>query len=472
MTFEISSIIKQFVTKGYFIMSDGTPKYVNPDFIVNEDAPRIPDRDDIFQAYEQGLNFMQVEYLRLRNFDESKVPPYSLPALPDTLADWQKERPEIWRKFQECMYGDFPPPPDNIELKLLAERDDALDGIALRREYRVYCNMNNGRSFNFDLLVYLPKNTTEPPPCFVHLNMKGNQAYGPDMDIRPTRASAAKAGRWHAVYLNEQPRGLDIGRMSYAEGIRRGYAMATASHGEIFPDNLDGFRKSCFTLFYDDLRSDCEVSLNELHAGYRRTIGAYAAWAWGYCRVADALIKLGVVDPGRLACVGQSRLAVASLLAGVQDERFKLVCCNNSGSGGAQLNRRNFGSMLQVFRACRPNWVSNNLEQYIGNEDAMPVDQHQLLALVAPRMLYVATSSEDLNGDPYGCFLAAKYASKVWNLYGLKGLEDEEMPSENSPIGNMVRYHVKTGKHSLTSYDWEQYFRTADELFGMNNNKK
>ena len=450
-------------------MSEKNKGYITPDFIVNEEAPRIPDRDDIFEAYEQGLNFMQVEYKRLMNFDESKVPPYSLPELPDTLSDWQQERPEIWRKFQECMYGDFPPPPDSMECKLLAERDDALEGTALRREYRVYCNMNNGRSFNFDLLVYLPKNCAEPPPCFVHLNMKGNHAYGPDMDIRKTRASSTRAGRWHSVYPNEQPRGQDVGRMSYAEGVRRGYAMATACYGEIFPDNLDGFRKSCFTLFYDDLRSDCEISLTELQAGYRRNIGAYAAWAWGYCRVADALEKLGLADPNRMACVGQSRLAVASLLAGVQDERFKMVCCNNSGSGGAQLNRRNFGSMLQVFRACRPNWVCTNLEQYIGREDTMPVDQHQLLALIAPRALYVAASSEDLNGDPRGCFLSAKHASKVWNLYGLKGLEEDDMPAVDTPIGNMVRYHVKTGKHSLTTYDWEQYFKFADELFGMKN---
>ena len=219
-----------------------------------------------------------------------------------------------------------------------------------------------------------------------------------------------------------------------------------------------------------DLRPDYEISLNELHAGYRRTIGAYAAWAWGYCRVADALEKLQLTDCSKLACVGQSRLAVASLLAGVQDERFKLVCCNNSGSGGAQLNRRNFGSMLQVFRSCRPNWVTHNLEQYIGKEDTMPIDQHQLLALIAPRALYVATSSEDLNGDPFGSFLSAKYASKVWNLYGLKGLENEDMPPENSPVGDMVRYHVKTGKHSITAYDWEQYFKFADKLFGTSQN--
>ena len=441
-------------------------KYVNPDFIINEESPRIPDRDDLCLAHERALSLWQEEYYRMRNFDESKVPPYTLPALPDTLEEWEKQRAGLLQTFKDCMYGDFPPPPDSMEIKLLAQRDDALNGIALRREYRVYCNMNNGRSFNFDLLLYLPKDTTEPPPCFIHLNMKGNHAYGPDMDIRHTRSPQNGPNRWHATALNQQPRGQDPGRMSYETGIKRGYAMATVCYGEIFPDNLDGFRKSCFTLFYDDLRPDCEIPLDEIKAGRRRNIGAYSAWAWGYCRVADALEKLGLTDPGKIACVGQSRLAVASLLAGVNDERFKLVCCNNSGTGGAQLNRRQFGSMPMVLRTCRSNWCCDGLLQYIGREDDMPVDQHQLLALVAPRALYVATSSEDLNGDPRGAFLSIQAASKIWNHYGLKGLECDTMPEENSPVGFMARFHVKTGRHSLTPYDWEQYLKFADELFG------
>jgi hypothetical protein len=123
--------------------------------------------------------------------------------------------------------------------------------------------------------------------------------------------------------------------------------------------------------------------------------------------------------------------------------------------------------MPLVLRICRPNWVCDGLIPYIGREDEMPVDQHQLLALVAPRALYVATSSEDLNGDPRGSFLSIKEASKVWNLYGLKGVECDTMPPENTPVGVMARYHVKTGKHSLTPYDWEQYLKFADELFGM-----
>lgn len=431
----------------------------------DEEAPRIPDRDDLCLAHERGLNFWNEEYFRLMNRDEKKVVKYTLPPLPDTLEEWEKQRAGLLQTFKDCIYGVMPPPPDRLELKLLASRDDALGGIALRREYRIYCRMNNGRSFNFDMLLYVPKDAKTPPPVFIQLNFAGNQNYGPDMDIRPTRAPGDIPGRWHTVGLNPQNRGRRPEFMNYVEAISRGYAVATACYGEIFPDNLDGFRKSIFTLFYDDLRPDCEVSLMELKAGRRRHIGAYSAWAWGYSRLADALEKIPLVDAGKLACVGHSRLATASLWAGVNDPRFKLVCCNNSGKGGAQLLRRNFGALLQVLWLCRPNWVSDNIVQYIGREDTLPVDQHQLLGLVAPRALYVTSSSKDSNADPYGTFLSTSIASKIWRLYGMKGLETDQMPPVDTPIGNQVRYHVKTGTHSLTTYDWKQFYNFADTLF-------
>ncbi len=434
--------------------------------VVDEDVPRIPDRDDLCLAHERALNFWNEEYFRLMNTDENKVKPYTLPPLPDTLAEWEKQKPQLIQQFKECLYGVMPPPPDVLELKLLAERRDALNGLALRREYRVYCRMKNGRRFDLDMMLYVPKNAKLPPPVFVQLNFTGNQDNSPDMDIRPTRAPASISGRWHAVKLSQQPRGQNLERANYVGAIERGYAVATACYGEIFPDNLDGFRKSIYTLYYDDLRPDCEVSLDELQAGRRRNFGAYSAWAWGYSRIADALGKINLVDVQKLACVGHSRLAVASLWAGVNDPRFKLVCVNNSGKGGAQLIRRNFGALSQVLWFCRPNWVSDGFVRYINREEDLPFDQHQVLAMIAPRGLYVTSSSLDLNADPRGTFLSVMHASKIWELYGEKGLGSNQMPPVDTPLGEMLRYHVKTGHHSITDYDWKQYYNFADKLFG------
>ncbi len=435
----------------------------------DENAPRTPDRDDLCLAWERGSNLFFEEYFRSQIHDESKVRKYELPSLPDTLEQWESQRADLLQQFKDCIYGVMPPAPDHMEIKLLSSRDDALGGIALRREYRIYFQMDNGKKFDFDILLYVPKNAKTPPPVFVHLNFGGNQANTPDDDVRISRAPGQDVGRWHAVAPNKQKRGVDLWRTSYVDVIKRGYASCTACYGEIFPDNLDGFRKSLFRLFYEDLRPDCEVSLKELQAGRRRNFGAYGGWAWGYSRIADALEKIDLVDATKLACVGHSRLAVASLWAGVNDPRFKIVVSNNAGKGGPQFFRRNFGSLSSMLVFCRSNWVSDNFFKYAYHEDDLPVDQHQLLGLVAPRALYVTSSSRDFNADPYGAFLSARTASKIWKLYGEKGIETEEMPPLHEPVGGRIRYHVKEGGHSIREYDWEQFCNFADEIFGKPN---
>ena len=425
------------------------------------DAPRTPDRTDLCLAWERGINLWAEESYRRMNCDESKVRSYTLPPLPDTKEEWEKQRPGILKAFEECLYGPLPPAPEKVELELLAENDAALNGIALRREYRVHC-FHQGRHFDFDMMLYVPKNAMGPVPVFEILNFKGNQS-GFDPDIRPTRSADYGPRRWHGDAPSAQPRA--VGDDFYTLAVSRGYGVATAAYGEIFPDNLDGFRKSIFRLFYDDLRPDCEVSLEELKEGRKRNMGAISAWAWGLSRMADALETIDLVDSTRLAVAGHSRLGKAALWAGANDTRFKLVISNNSGHGGATLSRRNFGESLTALWMLRSNWFCENMVRYAGLEDELPIDQHQLLALMAPRALYVASSSKDFVADFKGEYLSAFHASKIWHHYGMEGVTSPEMPPENAPTGGMVRYHVKTGPRSMTLYDWEQYCSFADEVF-------
>ncbi|MBR2373098.1 MAG: hypothetical protein IKA87_02595, partial [Lentisphaeria bacterium] len=340
------------------------------------DAPRTPDDTALTLAWERGTNLFAEELFRRMNTDESRVREYTLPALPDTREEWERKRPEILQLFKDCLYGEMPPPPDHLEIKLLAEKDSALGGIALRREYRIICRMDNGRSFDFDMLLYVPKNAKVPPPVFEFLNFKGNQS-GPEDDIRPTRAPDYGTLRWHGTAESTQPR--QTLEDCFTAAVKRGYAMATAAYSEIFPDNLDGFRKSIYRLFYDDLRPDCEVDLAELKAGRKRNIGAISAWAWGLSRMVDALELTGLVDCTKVAVAGHSRLGKTALWAGANDERFKLVIPNNSGNGGAALARRNFGETLTMLWVVRSNWFCDNMVRYAGNEDELPVDQHQLM---------------------------------------------------------------------------------------------
>ena len=167
-----------------------------------------------------------------------------------------------------------------------------------------------------------------------------------------------------------------------------------------------------------------------------------------------------------MCVIGHSRQGKAALWAGVQDERFKVVISNNSGCGGAALSKRVFGESIRLITKRFPHWFCKDFTKYSEREAELPFDQHQLLALVAPRYLYVASASLDRWADPKGEYLSAYHASPLYKLYGMKGLESEQMPKIGEPIMNAVGYHIREGKHNITPYDWGHYLDFCDKVFG------
>ena len=396
------------------------------------------------------------------NYDESLVPEYTLPEILVTgsgekVTDretWEKSRrPEILQLFRDYVYGNVPEKKINVTSRLINRKDGALDGRATRDEIVIILE-SEGRNLELNLLVYLPAKATEPVPVFLGLNFYGNHSVSAETDIqmptawiRNNQSLAINDNR-----TNNSIRGIRSERWQVEKIIDRNYGLATLYHGDIDPDFHDGFKNGIHGLFSADGEGRTDTSW-----------GSISAWAWGLSRVLDYLETDERIDAAKVAVLGHSRLGKTSLWAGAADPRFAIVISNDSGCGGAALSRREYGETIKRITNSFPHWFCKRLDEYQEDVPSLPVDQHMLIALMAPRPVYVASAEEDKWADPRGEFLSAKAASEAYALYGLEGLPAAEMPAVNSPSSGTIGYHVRTGAHDMTAYDWEQYLDFADK---------
>jgi hypothetical protein len=397
------------------------------------------------------------------NYDEAKVPTFILPEILKTNAgkaitnkkDWEKtRRPEILQLFEEQVFGKTPKQKLIIKFIIKSVDNEAIGGKAIKKE--IIMDVANGKR-QFNMLLYIPK-SAKPVPVFVGLNFSGNHTVQKDTTIlMPTSwVPNSKGANITDNRAKATNRGVSVANWPVELLVSRGYGLATVYCGDIDPDYNDGFQDGIHPLFYNNAQT--KPAANEW--------GTIGAWAWGLSRMVDYLETDNAINAKQIIVTGHSRLGKAAVWAAVQDSRFAMLIANNAGEGGAAITRRKFGETIRRINTSFPHWFCGNYKQYNDAEDTLPVDFHQLLALMAPRPMYVASATEDLWSDPRGEYLSAYCASVVYQLYRKIGLTTATQPQPEQPILNeSVGYHLRVGKHNILEYDWIQYMNFADKTF-------
>jgi dienelactone hydrolase len=368
-----------------------------------------------------------------QNYDESKAGTYTLPPLlvdsngktVKNKSQWEaSRRAEVLQLFEDNVYGTMPKIFDSISFKVVNDQPNTMQGVAHLKETDVTI-YNNGKHATIHVVLFTPQQAKKAVPTFLLIN---NRSRKNTLASRDTIM-----GFWPAEQV-----------------IAAGYGIAAFHVSDAAPDDKDSYQDGLLRLFPDELARDNGMK-------------AIGAWAFGASRVLDYFEKEDLVDHKKVIVVGHSRGGKASLWATAQDRRFAMCVTNCSGNTGAALSKRNFGETVEVINTNFPHWFNTNYKKYNGNEVALPVDQHMLIALAAPRPVYATNATEDLWADPTGTYLAMRNAEPVFNLYRPQSHLPTTPPKPDSPIiAWPLSYHNRTGIHDLTFYDWAQFVLFAD----------
>ncbi len=368
-----------------------------------------------------------------------------------SLEDWTSlRRPALKEALQANIYGYFP---DSYKLTVLDRKllDENAFGGGRLEEYKLRAQLRFGETTSetetFYMDVVTPNGVPNAPVILI-------QTFCPRWDTLPHPA----------VYRPEDAGGCGggpaTGVMTYVFGryiatpptqmiLARGYGVATIYPSEFAPDRKD----------------EGLAALKQMSKGLasdKQRWGAIAAWAWGYSLMVDALEE-GADGPRDYISWGHSRYGKSALLAAAFDDRISAVISHQSGTGGASLNQQKKGESVKAIIDGYPHWFAKAYENYAGEEETMPIDQHQLLALIAPRPVLLGNARRDVWSDPNGAFRAAVGAGPVYKLYGAQGLDQDRLDVW-APAAD-IAYWIRPGTHGVVKEDWPAFLEFLDAHF-------
>ncbi len=329
-----------------------------------------------------------------------------------TKEQWPLLRKEIISTLCNEEYGFLPPEPSNMMVDIVSEDTKFCAGKVTLTKVILKLQMDRGE-FSFPVYCSIP-NDAKSLPAFIHICFRDNV---PDK------------------------------YMPVEEICDNGFAIFSFCYNDVVVDANVGFKQGLSTLLYKDGNrnpNDC---------------GTIAMWAWAASRVMDYVQTFDVIDKDNIAVVGHSRLGKTALLTGGLDERFAYVISNDSGCSGAAITRDKTGEHIHHITKSFPHWFCENYKKYVNKEQDLPFDQHFLLALTAPRKLYVASAEADSWADPDSEYLSCIAASPVFELLGVKGFVHPDKYPEPGDVfhnGN-IAYHLRKGTHYFGRYDWQKF---------------
>lgn len=355
----------------------------------------------------------------------------------DSVQDWNEQRrPELERLFRHYIYGFAPVPPAVVSIMIL-EDVEILDGAVRYRELAV----EYGGPQPLHLALFGPLASAPPTPVLLNINPCGNHSLSLAPEVRRSTAFADGPCQDDGTV-----RGQRAERWPIETIARRGYTLATFHESDIDPDNVR--RKNEGVRGHYELSQDPELQW-----------GTIAAWAWGISRAVDALEDVPGVDPSKIVTVGHSRRGKAALLAAATDDRIAATIPHQSGTLGATLSRSYLGESVAVINVFFPHWFNENAKLFADRETYLPVDQHLLLGLVAPRPLLITNGADDDWADPPGALAAAEAADAIYEFLGSEGLElDGDAPKLDADLSWVSR----PGGHSLEAADWDIFMDFVD----------
>lgn len=371
---------------------------------------------------------MTVQAQNQVNYDERKVPALVLPdpfvsekgMLITTLEDWENVRkPEIFKLFETEVYGMLPKDFDSISFEKVSKKENPYPDLAILEEVNIRVS-KNGKSHTMRINLFIPTQVKEPSPIILLINYKPANPDG----------TLVEEAFWPVPEL-----------------LKRGFATASFHAETVAPDDNKTYQNGIITTLYPE------------QIGLPNGMKAYGAWGWGAMRVMDYFEQHPQIDAKKSILVGHSRTGKAALWASANDPRWAITYANESGCGGAAISRRKYGETVEAINTRFPYWFTDNFRKYNGKEETLPIDQHMLPGLIAPRAIYYSSAKGDQWADPKGEYLGLKLGSRVYSdIYGKEIEFPAEFESINSPVHQeAVGYHIREGKHDLTWEDWSHF---------------